>query len=702
MDKKTVLNGRWGFAGRGNKTTINVPANWYLEGRDFAGEAVYSREFRIKKRADRRYFICFKGVDYFADVYINSKKAGAHEGYFQEFRFDITGLIKDGLNEARVAVNSPKEDIKIWPDKKILIKGIFNHHDARPGSWDPRYGQDRNTGGIWNDVYIKECAAVEVERVKITPQLKSDGVWNVTAELFINNYSQSYEDAVIEAAVSPHNFKGKRIKISKKTGLTPGLNRVIVSRDMASPKLWWTWDMGARNLYSFDCAVEAAGAKSAWSDTFGIREFKRGGDKCWYLNGKRIFLRGSNIIPVQFLSEYSDKMIKRDAALIREANLNMIRVHAHVNRQEFYRELDREGIMVWQDFALQWGYETSGSFMENASSQIKDMVNLFYNRPSIVLWCCHNEPWVNEKQLDPVLKKRAAEEDPVRVIEEASDFKQHHYPGWYYDYTGANTQQSLETTKTPFIVTEYGAQALPCLETMKKIFAGGGLWPPDWKKWAYHDFQYEQTFNIAGVRQGDSIEEFVENSQQYQAALIKELTELYRLARYQYLNGLLHFMMVECWPSITWAVVDYYRLPKKGFYALKEAMQPIYPGYRLMTKKISKGGQIGWGMLWRMMFFINDTHCAVKNARVKVVITDGAGRAYFNKSKTAGIIEADSISTPFEAGSKDSKDNDNLKVPEKCAAGTHTIHITLASAKGRVIASNSYSFTVTEKPDDKS
>ena len=139
MTKTTSLNGAWDFKRVGKKACkIKVPANWYKEGHDFAGRAEYSREFTLKSKSkNKRYFLVFKGVDYFCDVKLNGKKAGSHEGYFQEFKLDVTNLIKQGKNTLTAAVNSPKEDKKAWPDRKYLIKGIFNHHDARPGTWFP-------------------------------------------------------------------------------------------------------------------------------------------------------------------------------------------------------------------------------------------------------------------------------------------------------------------------------------------------------------------------------------------------------------------------------------------------------------------------------------------------------------------------------------------------------------------------------------
>jgi beta-mannosidase len=705
--KKTIsLNGEWDFKVKDSDTKITVPSNWYLQGHDFAGEAEYSRSFNIEKEKGKKYFVVFNGVDYFAEVLINGKFAGRHEGYFQKFRFDITPHLKAGENKLTVKVNSPKEDISIWPDKKYLIKGIFNHHDARPGSWNKKTGQDKNTGGIWNDTAIEVVDEVEIRRLKITPYLKADGVWNVGCEMQVMNYENVPVSADVTELMAPHTFKGKEEKLTKKTILYPGMNTVVLHTDLKNPRLWWTWDFGQPDLYKFNLSVKTEnGVRDAVEEISGIREFRKGTDNFWYLNGKRIFLRGTNIIPTQWLSEYTQEKIKKDVKMLKDANLNIVRIHAHVNRAELYREFDREGIMVWQDFALQWGYETTPAFMENASAQIKDMINMHYNRTSIVIWCCHNEPFVNEKQLDPVLYKKVREEDSGRYIEQASDFKQHHYQGWYYDDNFINAAGTFENLKNAFLLSEYGAQGLPCLDTIKKMekIVATGIWPPDFNAWEYHDFQYKTTIDIARVSMGNSIEEFIENSQAFQAKLIKEQTETFRLQRYKMTNGILHFMFCECWPSITWAVVDYYRIPKKGYFQLKESMQPVLPGFRLFTTRISQGDPIGFGQLWKLFFVINDSPKPIENASANISISGPSGKTYFDKTVTLPLIPADTAVFPFDSGAVfESFENDKFNTPRDAEIGTHSMDITLKTGKGKLIGTNKYSFQVVKaglKPD---
>ncbi|GFP36175.1 beta-mannosidase, partial [Candidatus Hakubella thermalkaliphila] len=94
--------------------------------------------------------------------------------------------------------------------------------------------------------------------------------------------------------------------------------------------------------------------------------------------------------------------VDRVLDMMREANLNAVRVHAHVEPKEFYCSADRYGLLVWQDFPLQWGYTNDEEFSCRAVRQLEDMIELLYNHPSIAVWCIHNEspwdaPWMAER-----------------------------------------------------------------------------------------------------------------------------------------------------------------------------------------------------------------------------------------------------------------------------------------------------------------
>ena len=116
--------------------------------------------------------LLFKGIDYFTETWLNDKYLGLHEGYFQKFSYDVSSIIKPKNNLLIIKVISPLEEPgPVWPLKKNLIKGIFNHHDCRPGGWSYKYGQDRNTGGIWNDVILNYRNNIFIRSLKISSKV---------------------------------------------------------------------------------------------------------------------------------------------------------------------------------------------------------------------------------------------------------------------------------------------------------------------------------------------------------------------------------------------------------------------------------------------------------------------------------------------------------------------------------------------------
>ncbi len=572
------LNGKWRYnlesvpdSDSDWSEMMLLPANWYLRGLDFAGTVYFQKSFKLDdKPVEKEYWLSFRGVDYFADVYLNGVFVGHHEGYFQPFMFNVTKFVKEE-NSLLVKVSSPNEEKPVWPSNKTLIKGVLDHHDCRPGSWDEEHGQDYNTGGIWNDVDLLITNKIRISKVKISPKIESSNLARVIVDIEIENFADPKE-IVIEIEIVPANFSGNKLSKSRPVFLERGKNREFFVLTVEKPELWWTWDHGDPNLYHLITVIrDGESVIDSVGERFGIREVKIDSGWNWYLNGLRIFVRGTNIIPTQWLSEYTTEMIDNDMKLLRDANVNAVRVHAHVNREEFYSACDENGIMVWQDFALQWWYSRSDDFAEKAVGQIKDMIRTFYNHPCIVVWCCHNEPDLHQlRGLDTILLTVASEEDATRYVDIASTTEFHTYPGWYEE----DYKKFSKLLAQPFC-SEFGAQALPNIETMKRMMPEEDLWPPRWEKWAFHDFQHMQTFDMAKIKLGNSLEEFVNNSQDYQYKLLKYAIETYRRAKYNPMTGIFQFMFVDCWPSITWSVVDYFRQPKKGYYALKTGYQPV-------------------------------------------------------------------------------------------------------------------------------
>ncbi|MBU2444835.1 MAG: beta-galactosidase [Bacteroidetes bacterium] len=658
-----------------NKNFMDIPVNWQLAGlNNYSGSVWFYKTFDASNYAGDFFILEFNGVDYFTDVWLNYKFIGHHEGYFQKFIFDVTDKIKkDRENLLIVKVTSPLEEPKtLWPHKKKLIKGIFNHHDCRPGGWDYEHGQDMNTGGIWNNVNLFIAENLFITNLQIISKLNqnfSKARVKLTVEYLSKLETPRNENLQIKI-ISP---SGKQMHLDKKVYLNTGDSSFEVTFDIDNPELWWTWDTGKPNLYRISLDGKII---PLTEESFGIREVKLDKHQTFFLNRKKMFLRGTNVIPTQFLSDLTNAKIAEQIKWIKEANINAIRVHAHVNRKEYYDECDKQGILVWQDFALQWTYDESEKFKRNAVSQIKDMVLLHFNHPSIAFWCCHNEPGNQIKTLDPFLFSAVRSLDNSRIIRIASNYEEHPYDGWYW----GNKEHFAARPMGP-LVTEFGAQALPELSSLKKILSKKEIEKPIWEKWKYHNFQFEQTFHIAGIDKGKSINEFIRNSQQYQAELIQTAIDFYRRGKHVNITGLFQFMFIDCWPSITWSVIDYYGKKKAGYFALKKAFQPVYVSIKIMRKKYFTGQKLNVD-IW----IINDLYKEYKNCKVEFVLN----LKTFAKMKIPAIKE-DSIQRFFW-------EQNEIYLPKKISTGVHNIIVLLKNQKGKVLSVNDFKIEIEKQP----
>lgn len=712
--RKLSLNGVWNYTPQAhqllkpdgvieeNETNLPsggdmvLPVNWQLGGLDnFHGRVRFKRRFEFDglQGVETSVWLVFSAVDYYARVWLNDIELGTHTGYFQPFRFDITEFIREGDNHLVVDVSCPKEEPStVWPDQKIMLKGILSHWDCRPGSWDHEMGQDLNSGGIWNDVYLETRASTYIEHVRVQTKLVPGGVpdvFAVTDDLISDELTREAMVTVsVETAGKPGNYR-LRVTIGQQTAVEVSLQQCLVHENtpvvvrIPNPKLWWTWDLGDPHLET--CTVELLQNDTVldqWTHEIGIREIELDPETGIYrLNGQRFFVRGTNVIPTLWLSEYDDEMIARDIDLLRNAHVNGVRVCVHINRLEFYSACDRAGIIVWQDFAMQWGYAPSQAVELEAARQIREMVRLLVNHPCIALWVCQNESSFHNKfVLDPVLAVIVAAEDPSRYVRPTSTFGEHTYKGWYYD----DYHEYVNLPGTP-LLSEFGAQALPDIESMKQMI--GDTFPPDWNILSYHDFQYHQTFHQAGVAVGDSLEEFIDNSQAYQARLLKFAIEQYRPAKYRALGGMYQFMFMDCWNAITWSVVSYSRIPKQGYEVLQQVYQPVLIGVHGLETSFSASSR--WSHERALTFkpwVVNDWQKNLHGCTYVATI-DGNGEKIEIHVDKPFDVPADSV---LEAAPRL-----DWAIPHDFPPGEYTLILDLKQDNA-VISTNRYELMVTE------
>jgi beta-galactosidase/beta-glucuronidase len=167
-------------------------------------------------------------------------------------------------------------------------------------------------------------------------------------------------DETYELTLSSRNFSGTDRYRARGSG-----SRIIIP--VQNPQLWWTWDHGKPNLYTLDIRLldRTGKAMDSKSLAVGIREIEKIG---WdfYLNRRRMFIRGTNYYYNLFMSDMTRAKYERDMDLMLGMNVNMIRLHCHFSNPEFYDLADERGVLLWQDYLEAW-YPHDRRFAQRAA-----------------------------------------------------------------------------------------------------------------------------------------------------------------------------------------------------------------------------------------------------------------------------------------------------------------------------------------------
>ncbi|MGZ6346815.1 MAG: hypothetical protein ACXWNC_04495, partial [Anaerolineales bacterium] len=185
--------------------------------------------------------------------------------------------------------------------RKRLIKGVLNHHDCRPGGgWEP-IGQSYNTGGIWNRVFIEQLGAITITQLLLHADMDSEPS-TLLVDLWVRNRSKK-RSAQFEVHSDPENFRGKSQTSRFTIELPEGESVQSVQVPVTDVHPWQPWDRGFPHLYKITASLTSGREITSHSSLFGFRTVQVEPGFRWIINGQRYFLRGSNYLPSQWLSE---------------------------------------------------------------------------------------------------------------------------------------------------------------------------------------------------------------------------------------------------------------------------------------------------------------------------------------------------------------------------------------------------------------
>jgi beta-mannosidase len=572
---------------------IEVPGHWrstaaFLHNDD---PLIYRTRFELDPGPPgARHWVILDGLFYQGDVWLDGAYLGDPEGYFFPHAYDVTELARlapDHVLAVEVTC-APQGD----RTKKRNLTGVFQDSDYLDPDWNP--------GGLWRPVRVERTGPVRIARLRVLCT-EADAT---RAQVLVRAELESDAPRTVRVRTTMED----RIEREREFTLARGANRVEWSFGVDNPPLWWPWSLGDQPLATVTVAVAVEHERSdARAVRTGLRQVAL---RNWVMsvNGERLFLKGANVGPTRMaLAEATPEELRADAVLARETGLDLVRVHGHVTRPEFYDAADELGLLVWQDLPLQGGY--SRGVRRQAVRQAAEAVDVLGHHPSVALWCGHNEPFAVDIGRDHVLDRAqkvrlaVAQELPtwnrtildrsVRRSLEGADSTRPviahsgvvpHLPqldgtdahlsfGWHHGDEADLGGFAAAVPRMMRFVGDYGAQGVPA----DAAFMEPDRWPDlDWdrlgrrrglQRWVFDERVPPGAFA--------SFDEWRAATQAYQAGVVRHHVEELRRLKYRPTGGFCVFLLADAHPAVSASVVGHDRASKAAHGALVETCRPV-------------------------------------------------------------------------------------------------------------------------------
>ncbi len=346
---------------------------------DHNATGFYRRTFDLPESwSGKEVFIHFDGVYSCCVVWVNGKFCGYSQGSNNAAEFDITSAIKPGKNQLSVRVYR-------WCDGSYLE------------------GQDMwRLSGIHRDVYLVAKPKTFVRDHYLTVVDQSADATSGRLQALVNVDNRSAVDAVKKVRVELVDAAGKLVAKDEKTVSVKSNAREDVK--LLTPNLsnLSAWSSDRPYLYNVIVTQsdESGKEEMVFATKYGFRKIdvvNRGDDHYYTVNGKRIFFKGADVHDAHPLyGRYVDvETMLKDVALMKQANLNMVRTSHYPRSPRMYAIFDAFGMYVMDEADLECHGNNSLTRDRNWTDAFVDrnvrMVLRDRNHPSVTFWSLGNE-----------------------------------------------------------------------------------------------------------------------------------------------------------------------------------------------------------------------------------------------------------------------------------------------------------------------
>ena len=650
--------------GEGEWEQVKIP---HYDGPDGRWNAFYRAEIILDKKAPEKYYILdFEAVDYIAEVYINGRMAGRHEGFFAPFSVNVTEYMHEGKNTLLIVV---KNDVTTTA---VTVDGYAHYGDKIYGA--THFGYDEPElgwhhcpagAGIFGKVKMAVASTRRITNLFVRPDIDKG---KITVHTTVFSYAYKTLKGKVTYTVEGRNFKQIVFenRVGKTDPFTVDENYLTETFDLPNFKLW---TQKTPYLYALTVALydEDGHLVDEKQTHFGMRKFYMDENStpkgAFYLNNERIILRGTNEmghLPLCIMRGDYEQLID-DILIAKVANLNFYRMTQRPVHDEIYTYFDMLGMLCQSDFPL-FSY-LKPSAVGEALKQVREMEIHTRNHPSVVVETFCNETldktaWGKEQynlsrfeiekffnaakevveiyNPDRVIKYCEGDYAPLEQTHGISDF--HCYTYWYVSHgmPSGKLQKGYLPPIRPDWMTgcgEFGVDGLDRWELMQKYAPKAWLPKTQDEPWSPKPIAKEQCYVLHGdfFPEKNTAREWIAASRAWQKQAIKDYVHILR-RRVDYIENTAVHLLIDAWPcGWTKTLVDMDRIPKPAYYAFKEASIPVRLSLRRDKYVVYTGDT-----LTTELYALNDS---AKDVQVTVQAS-----VYFNGKEIASY-EAENTAT---------------------------------------------------------
>ena len=336
-------------------------------GLPFVGVGWYRTTFDLPDFSnDKKVFIQFDGAMSNPEVFINGQKAGQWHNGYNTFFLDISNWVKNKNNSLAVRLDNLTQMSRWYPG-----------------------------AGLYRNVHIitKNKTHIPIWGVHITtPEIQSK-----FAKVDINTEFVSENIENIEVGTEIFNPKGEKVAQNKvKSSQYTSNNTINQQIFIDFPQLW---DIKQPNLYKAITKLYKNGKLEDQTETtFGIRSIEVKPNDGFYLNGKKIKLKGVCLHHDlgALGSAVNEAAIRRQILLMQDMGANAIRTSHNMPAPEYVKIADEMGMLLavesfdeWAIPKVQNGYHLY--FKDWAEKDLTNLVKHYRNNPSVIMWFIGNE-----------------------------------------------------------------------------------------------------------------------------------------------------------------------------------------------------------------------------------------------------------------------------------------------------------------------